>query len=160
VRDGGLTLTPISFSEACKFTGYNHRHSQPPPAHKFSIGLEATGKLVGVVMVSRPPNRNSDDGVTLEVRRLTTDGTKNACSKLYGAATRAAFAMGYQRVITYTLSKEGGSSLRAAGFIPEAETTRKPSWGIRAGRWGQQLRLDGREAIPSGNKIRWSRMAV
>ena len=152
-----MKLKPITFKEACKFTGYNHRHNQPPPTHKFSIGVELDEKLVGVVMVSHPPNRNSDDGVTLEIQRLTTDGTKNACSKLYGAAVRAAFAMGYRRVITYTLASESGSSLRAVGFIPEAEVKGKPMWWKRAGRRGQQVRLDDREPIPSGNKIRWSR---
>ena len=154
----GLMLTPVSFKDACKFTGRHHRHNQPPPNHQYSIGVSLLdGELIGVVMVSRPRNRNSEDGITLEIQRLTTDGTKNACSKLYGAAVRAAFAMGYRRVITYTLMSESGSSLRGAGFIPEAEITRKPMWLKRAGR-KKQVRLDGREPIPLGNKIRWSRI--
>ena len=54
--------------------------------------------------------------MTLEVTRLCTDGTKNACSFLYGKAARAAFALGYRRIGTYTLPDEGGASLRAAGW--------------------------------------------
>jgi len=151
-----LVLVPITFKEACKFTGYNHRHNQPPVGHKFSIGLESNGKRVGVVMAGRPVARHLDDGQTIEILRVTTDGTKNACSKLYGAATRAAFAMGYLRAITYTLQSETGASLRGAGFTPEAELSSnikawKSRWGIR------QSRLDGRDVLPSEDKIRWVR---
>ncbi len=42
---------------------------------------------------------------------------KNVCSFLYGAAARAAAAMGYNRIITYTLDSENGASLRASGWI-------------------------------------------
>jgi len=150
-----LMLAPVSFRDACKFTGYNHRHNQPPIGHKFSIGVELDEKLVGVAIVGRPVSRHLDDGHTLEITRCTTDGTKNACSKLYGASVRAAFAMGYDRIITYTLTSESGSSLRAVGFIPDTESKSNTKNWIR--RWGQQTRLDGREPIPSGNKIRWSR---
>ncbi len=47
---------------------------------------------------------------------MATDGTKNACSMLYGAAWRAARALGWLRLVTYTLPEEGGASLRAAGW--------------------------------------------
>ena len=80
------------------------------------FGTEADGRLAGVAIVGRPVSRYLDDGKTLEVNRLCTDGTKNACSFLYAAAARAARAMGYQRIITYTLDTEGGASLRAAGW--------------------------------------------
>jgi len=151
-----LKLIPINFKDACKFTGYNHRHNQPPKGHKFSIGCESNGKLVGTVIVGRPVARHLDDGFTLEITRCTTDGTKNACSKLYGAAIRAGFALGYIRCITYTLKTESGASLRGAGFIPEIESKSKiKSWKSR---WGiRQSRLDGRDMIPPGNKIRWGK---
>ena len=57
-----------------------------------------------------------DDGWTLEVNRLCTDGTRNACSMLYAAAWRAARAMGYKRIVTYILESENGASLRASGW--------------------------------------------
>ena len=111
-----MTLTPISLSEANAFVALWHRHHKPVVGHKFSIGCEADGRLAGVAIVGRPVSRYLDDGKTLEVNRLCTDGTKNACSFLYAAAARAARAMGYQRIITYTLDTEGGASLRAAGW--------------------------------------------
>ena len=76
----------------------------------------ADGQLVGVAITGRPVSRYLDDGLTLEVNRLCTDGTRNACSFLYGAAARAAKAMGYQKIITYILDTEDGASLRAAGW--------------------------------------------
>ena len=69
---------------------------------------------MGVVIVGRPVSRYLDDGWTLEVNRLCTDGSRNACSMLYGAAWRAARAMGYKRLITYILESECGASKRAA----------------------------------------------
>lgn len=84
--------------------------------HKFSIGCIVGGQLVGVAIVGRPVSRYLDDGLTLEVNRLCTDGTKNACSFLYGAAARVARTMGYRKIITYILETENGASLRAAGW--------------------------------------------
>lgn len=113
-----LEVVPITFKEANEFVRRYHRHHGPVQGHKFSIGLADTerNEIVGVVIVGRPVARYLDDGWTLEVTRLCTDGTKNACSKLYAAAWRAARALGYRRLITYTLPEEGGSSLRAAGW--------------------------------------------
>lgn len=95
----------------------HHRHHKPPQGHKFSIAVEHEGKVVGVCIVGRPVARMLQDGWTLEVTRLCTDGTKNACSMLYSAAWRAARAMGYCRVITYILESENGASLRAANWL-------------------------------------------
>ena len=71
---------------------------------------------MGVAITGRPVSRYLDNGLTLEVNRLCTDGTRNACSFLYGAAARAAKAMGYQKIITYILDTEDGGSLRASGW--------------------------------------------
>ena len=76
----------------------------------------ANGRLAGVAIVGRPVSRYLDDGLTLEVNRLCTDGTKNACSFLYGAAARAAKVLGYHRIVTYILDTESGVSLRASGW--------------------------------------------
>ena len=54
---------------------------------------------------------------TAEVTRVAVlDDQPNACSMLYGAAWRACRAMGYRRLITYTLVSEAGTSVRAAGW--------------------------------------------
>jgi len=72
--------------------------------------------LCGVAIVGRPVARHFDDGETVEITRVCTDGMKNACSALYGACRRVARELGYRRLITYTLPEEGGASLRASGF--------------------------------------------
>lgn len=111
-----IEIVPISLKEANSFVSAYHRHHGPVAGHKFSIGLAEGEKIVGVVIVGRPVSRYLDDGWTLVVNRLCTDGGKNACSMLYGAAWRAARAMGYKRLITYILESESGVSLRAAGW--------------------------------------------
>lgn len=124
-----LQAAPISFADAAAFVMKHHRHHTPPVGHKFSIAAMAGETLVGVVIVGRPVARRRDDGLTLEVTRLCTDGLSNVCSFLYGAAARAAFALGYRRIGTYTLKSEPGTSLRAAGWRLLAETPGK-SWSV------------------------------
>lgn len=111
-----LRLKPVSLKEANEYVKQYHRHHKPVVGHKFAIGCLSEGELAGVVIAGRPVSRYLDDGRTLEVTRLCTNGAKNACSFLYGAAARAAAAMGYDRIITYTLESENGASLRAAGW--------------------------------------------
>ena len=96
-----LSLVPVSLREANEFVCQHHRHHKPTVGHKFSIGVREDGRLAGVAICGRPVSRFLDDGYTLEVNRLCTDGVRNACSMLYGAAVRAARAMGYKKVITY-----------------------------------------------------------
>ena len=112
-----LSLVPVSLKDANAFVKTHHRHHKPTTGHKFSIGCECDGQLVGVVIAGRPVSRYLDDGRTLEVNRLCTTGERNACSILYAAAARAAKAMGYRKIITYTLDTEPGTSLRAAGWV-------------------------------------------
>lgn len=111
-----LELRPIDLKGARAFVGEHHRHNKPPIGHKFSIACYDDGRLCGVVMVGRPVARNLDDGMTLEINRNCTDGTYNACSMLYGAACKAAKALGYKRIVTYTLQSEPGTSLKASGW--------------------------------------------
>lgn len=111
-----LELVPMTLKEANAFVEQNHRHHKPVTGHKFSIGLSDGEKIVGVAIVGRPVSRHLDDGWTLEVNRLCTDGTKNACSMLYAAAWRAARAMGYKKLVTCILESEPGTSLKAAGW--------------------------------------------
>ena len=124
----GLYLVPVSWVDACKFVEGWHRHNKPPTGHKFSIGVARDGVLVGVACIGRPVPRVYQDGLTLEVNRTATDGTKNANSMLYGAAWRAAKALGYQRLITYTQAEESGVSLRAAGWRVVAELKARKGW--------------------------------
>lgn len=111
-----LDICPISLSEANEFVKRHHRHHKPVVGHKFSIGCTDGEKIVSVAIVGRPVSRYLDNGLTLEVTRMCTDGTKNACSMLYSAAWRAAKSMGYKKLITYILNTEKGTSLKAAGW--------------------------------------------
>lgn len=124
-----LRAAPIGFADAAEFVLRHHRHHTPPAGHKFSIAAVAGERVVGVVIVGRPVARRRDDGLTMEVTRLCTDGTPNACSFLYGAAARAAFALGYSRIGTYLLKREPGTSLVAAGWKLIAETPGN-SWSV------------------------------
>lgn len=112
-----LTIVPLPLAEANEFVTRHHRHHRPAVGHKFSLGVaDEAGEIRGVAIVGRPVSRHLDNGLTLEVNRVATDGCPNACSALYGAARRATFALGYQRLVTYVLKSEPGTSLRAAGW--------------------------------------------
>lgn len=113
-----MIAVPITLREAASFVAQHHRHHRPPRGHKFSIGAaDSSGaEILGVVIVGRPLSRNLDSGWTAEVLRLCSLGGGNVCSFLYGRAWAASKAMGYLRLITYTLPSEGGGSLRGAGW--------------------------------------------
>ena len=143
-----LRVVPISLRAANAYVAENHRHHPATRGHKFSVAVrDQHDELRGVAIAGRPVARMLDDGETLEVLRVCTDGTKNACSMLYGAVRRAAIAMGYPpaRVFTYTLATEPGTSLHAAGWRRDAES--------RGGEWGRTERP--RETHNSDPKIRW-----
>ncbi|MQV97035.1 hypothetical protein GHK46_06165 [Sinorhizobium medicae] len=111
-----ISVVPMDLESANDWVSMFHRHHKPVVGHKFSLGAMKDNDIVGVVIVGRPVSRVRDNGWTLEVTRLATDGTKNVCSFLYGAAARAGFALGYRRIGTYILASEPGISLRAAGW--------------------------------------------
>tara|TARA_R110000824_G_C14890233_1_gene644350 strand:- start:113 stop:553 length:441 start_codon:yes stop_codon:yes gene_type:complete len=111
-----IEAIPIELAEANAFVERHHRHHTPVIGHKFSIGAVSNDVVVGAVIVGRPVSRHRDDGLTLEVTRLCTDGTPNACSFLYGRAAKVALALGYKRIGTYILDTESGVSLNAAGW--------------------------------------------
>lgn len=124
-----LRVVPVKFAEARDFVAAWHRHNSPPPGCVFCLGVaDEDDVLRGVAMVGRPVARHYDNGVTLEVNRTATDGAKNANSMLYGAAWRAAKALGYSRLITYTQADETGASLRAAGWRILAERPTRKGW--------------------------------
>jgi hypothetical protein len=111
-----------------------HRHAPGfVQGHKFSLAAYKNGVLVGVAIVGRPIARGLDDGHTLEVRRVSTDGTRNACSALLGEARRRAVALQVRRLITYTFPGESGASLRAVNATCFALRSRG-DWQTRNGR--------------------------
>lgn len=142
----GLTVTPLTLKAAREYVRSVHRHHPAPVGGLFAIGADLDGVLVGCVIVGRPIARLADNGWTAEVTRLATDGTRNACSLLYGAAWRAARAMGYRRLITYTLAAEPGTSLRAAGWRCLGEAG--------GGSWSRPSRFR-HDASPIELKLKW-----
>lgn len=141
------------------FVEQYHRHHGRVVGHKWSLAAYKDGRLCGVAIVGRPIGRWLDDGKTLEVTRLCTDGTRNACSCLYAAAARRAKAEGYTKVITYILQSEPGTSLRAAGWTMEAAKAGKPSkWNAkRYENRPVQLTLFPKKQPPAEFKQRWSK---
>jgi len=129
-----LELQPITFKEACDFIDQHHSTHDAPQGWKFGVAVNDGTEVVGVVTVGRPVSRHRDDGYTLEVTRCATNGTKNAASKLYAAAWRAARNMGYRRLITYTLAdSEEGVPLRAVnGYEVIHERTGGGSWNTKS----------------------------
>lgn len=120
-----LHVVPLSWNRAAQLVDDLHRHHARPREHKLSVGVALPdGTVVGVAVLGRPVSSVLDDGYTLEVTRVATDGTENACSALYGAARRIGREMGYRRIITYTQGEEPGTSLRAAGWI---QTSSRPA---------------------------------
>jgi hypothetical protein len=142
-----VNLCPITLREANAHVKEFHRHRGTVRGCKFCLGAwDHQNEIIGVVIVGRPVSRHLDNGWTLEVNRLCTDGTKNACSFLYAAAWRATRALGYLKLITYTLPSEGGASLRAAGWRIIGQT--------KADDWD----TPGRPRIdtnPKQKKLRW-----
>lgn len=111
-----LVIVPIKLADAKVFVQRHHRHHNAPVGHICSLACAAGDRIVGVAIIGRPVARELDNGLTAEVTRLCTDGTKNACSMLYASSWRAARALGYKRLITYILNSEPGTSLVAAGW--------------------------------------------
>lgn len=143
-----IKAIPLELKDANKFVEEYHRHHVPVVRDKYRIGAEVDGKLVGVVQVARPKARMLDDGHTLEVVRLCTDGTKDVCSFLYSRAARIAKQLGYSKIVTYILDSEMGSSLKASGWEYETSTA--------GGSWSRSNRLR-EDKHPTCPKQRWSK---
>lgn len=149
-----MKIVPCTYRTACDFVNQHHRHHKASQGCKFCIGLmNDSNELCGVAICGRPVGRYLDDGFTLEINRLCTDGTRNACSMLYGACCRVAKAMGYKRVITYILESENGASLKASNFICEGQAGGTHWTGIREPKQFSLLE----EKLPKEMKVRWSK---
>jgi len=154
-----LKVRPVELATANMFINGLHRHHKAPQGHRFSLGVFSEGhgaaELVGVAVIGRPVGREVDPvdkraipacPEVVEVTRLCTNGTKNACSILYAAAARVAREMGYRKIQTYILASESGVSLTASGWIKEAEV-RGRAW-VRGG-------VRSRNDHPTEDKERW-----
>jgi hypothetical protein len=147
-----LALAPITLRQAQAFVVRWHRHSRPVRGAKAAIAATLGARIVGVAIIGRPVSAGIQArGVpTVEITRVATDGTRNACSFLYGAARQLGRALGYRHVVTYTRPDESGASLRAAGFVV-AGTVPGASWSRPA-----RPRVDYE---PWQGKLRWESAA-
>lgn len=172
-----LTIRPCELKAANAFVAKQHRHHPPVAGHRFSLGVWVAGcevrdpaeqpeghlalRMVGVAICGRPVGRKTAlRGDVLEITRLCTDGTFNACSALYAACARAAEAMGYRRIQTFLLAHEAGASLKASGWRPDGPTPGKPWTRNPEDATARQMLLGGgvrNNDHPIGPKIRWVR---
>ena len=145
-----LSVIPFTLKQANDLVALLHRHHKPVRGHRFSIGLTLDGEAVGACIVGRPVARMTDQYNIAEVTRMVTNGVGNGCSKLYGAAARAAKAMGFKSIQTFTLPSESGISLRASGWTRVgSDRVHGPNgWSSRGGRRTDQ---------PQGPKVKWSK---
>ena len=141
-----MRVIPCSLKYANEFVTVYHRHHKAVRGCKFCLALKGVNGVVGVAICGRPISRHLDDGLTLEINRLCTNGARNACSMLYGACVRVAKEMGYRKVITYILESENGASLKASNFKCEGIAGGVQWTGKRSGR---------DNGVPKEMKTRW-----
>lgn len=146
-----LIIVPLELKTANDLVARLHRHHKQCQGHRFSLGvMTEDGELRGAAIIGRPVARLAGHpSEVLEVTRLVTDGTLNACSALYGAAARVGRELGYLRIQTYILESEPGTSLKASGWTCE---------GVAGG--GQWKHTDGRPRRtdqPTDKKLRWAK---
>lgn len=144
-----LKIRPINLKDANKYVSTVHRHHKPSRGHRFSLSVWDADQMVGVAICGRPVSRGCHPLEVLEVSRLCTDGTKNACSILYAAAARIAKDMGYLRIQTYLLEDEPATSVKAAGWVFDGMTS--------GGDWNNSKQYAGtrRTDQPMCPKQRW-----
>ncbi|MEO1585338.1 MAG: XF1762 family protein [Planctomycetota bacterium] len=142
-----IEVCPVSLKLAKEVCGRLHRHLGPPTKCNFAVGIcDESGEVRGVAIVGEPVARNLCDGWTFEVLRVATDGCENGCSMLLAACRKMARAWGARRLVTYTLPSEGGTSLRAAGFVYDGQT--------KGGTWQREGRTSG-PPVCGEPKSRW-----
>lgn len=143
-----MKIVPITFRKASEFVNEHHRHNKASCGHKFSIGLEQDNKLIGIATAGRPVARALDNGRNIEITRVCVlEGHKNACSMLYGRMKRICQLMGFEKIFTYTLKTESGSSLKAIGARIVGEVIPKS--------WNTKNRKRKEQEIYKQEKFRW-----
>jgi hypothetical protein len=146
-----MKIVPIRHAAANEFVRRLHRHSRPTVGAIFCCAVADDDAVRGVAICGRPVARRLDDGLTIEILRVATDGARNACSMLYGACRRIARELGYKKILTYTLPKEGGASLKAAGFHFDGDAGGSAAmWHSRENRTAEPI---GDDLV--GGKWRW-----
>ena len=150
---------PITLRQANAMIGAHHGHNEAVRGWRFGVGLSRDGELVAVAVAGRPVGQGFDGYRDIEITRVCIDEAgvhRNAASRLYGALCRASTALGYRTAYTYTLAEEDAASVRAAGFVLDAELGARESWNMPR-RPRQDQTLFGPRKRPTGPKYRWRR---
>lgn len=154
-----IKAIPLTIKEANAYIDANHRHHKAAQGDKFRVGAEVDGVLVGVAQCGRPVSRYLDDGRTLEVIRCCTNGKKNVCSFLYSRCARIAKELGYEKIITYILESEMGTSLEASGWRCDEKSAGGGNWDCKSRpRELEPLQLswvEQKQKYPTEKKQRW-----
>lgn len=154
-----LKIKPISLKKANEYIYEFHRHHGIATGHKFSLSVWDDDRLCGVAIVGHPQSRMIDNDNVLEVLRLCTDGTYNACSILYSRCAKVGKDMGYKKIITYILESETGASLKASGWTCEEKKCGGFSWGgtreVDRHKYEQLTFVEFKKQPPKELKQRW-----
>lgn len=146
-----MRVVPLTLKQENEYVEENHRHHKRCVGHRFSLAaLDEDDKIIGVAIVGRPVARKVDPYKVAEVLRLCTDGSKNACSFLYGACARVAKEMGFEKIQTYILDSEDGTSLKASGWQMESTSP--------GGQWKHTDGKPRRTDQPTQPKTRWAKI--
>lgn len=156
-----IKAVPVSLTEARAYIDENHRHHIAAKVDKYRVGAEEDGEMVGVAQCGRPVSRILDDGMTIEVLRLCTNGNRNVCSFLYSRCARIAKELGYTKIITYILESESGVSLKASGWHCEKENVGGGSWDRQSRpRELEEVQMSlfpQKQKYPTEKKQRWAK---
>lgn len=155
-----MRVAPATLAEANAWIEEHHAHHHRVPGMKFAVKVvDDDGKVLGVAVASRPVSRKLDDGLTLEVTRLCTDRERNAGSMLLGSIGRAAQALGYHRLVSYTMERERGTVFMAAGWKAIVTTHARSYWQQREGRQ-LTMAVVKTKGSTDGCKVRWERLLL
>lgn len=136
-------IKPLTLSFANEFITNNHRHSKKVTGHKFSVGLYdlCFEEITTVIIVGRPVARNLDKDNNLEILRICTLPwvRKNSISHLLSVVIKITKLLGYNKLVTYILDSENGSSLQASGFTMVSVCKNAKDWTNRPNRVNQEI---------------------
>lgn len=148
-----IVLGPYPVKYAREWIETVHRRIPALVGGMWCVGLWVGDEMRGLAVVGRPTSRMQDSpaktrlAVLYVLRVAVVEGTRNGCSALYGACSRAARDMGCDGLNTYIHDDETGVSLRAAGWVQDDEQTSGGEWS----REGRQRAL----ALDAKPKRRW-----
>ncbi|MCK0190849.1 XF1762 family protein [Arenibacter sp. F20364] len=135
---------PTTIAKANEFVKENHRHHRPTARNGGKWALSAIDKeseeIIGVLIAGNPVSATYMDGKTLEVTRLCIkeNAPMGAASFLLSKCSKIWKIMGGDRIITYTLQKECGASLKGAGWDKVAELMPHNDWKYKSDKDGKK----------------------